>query len=138
MRGPICFEARTVEIAGKSVILLEHGYLFDREEWSPAVVEFLAKVDGVTLTEWHWWLIGYLRSYYHEYRIVPARSILCRALEGTRDQGNPYVLEELFPDETLLPIYSGMPYPASMDTDGRIPRYRGIGRKVENPYSLSR
>ncbi|MCK5903454.1 MAG: TusE/DsrC/DsvC family sulfur relay protein [Cocleimonas sp.] len=49
-------------LEGTTVEVTDEGYLVNINDWSDEVVEAIAKVDGIELTEKHWDIIKYLRD----------------------------------------------------------------------------
>ncbi len=47
------------------------GYLLFPEAWDEKVAEQLAREEGITLTEEHWKIFGFMRRYYDEHQIIP-------------------------------------------------------------------
>lgn len=106
-----------IEVGGKVLETDEEGYIADLKEWSPEVAEKMAADDDCELTENHWEVIHFLRSYYQEYRIEPRVRILVRAM-GKRlgaDKGNSQYLYELFPYGPAKQAcrYAGLPKPTN-------------------------
>lgn len=59
-------------LAGKDVEIDEDGFIQDPEIWDQAVAGALAETEGVSeMTEAHWKIVNYLRSYYLEFRVAP-------------------------------------------------------------------
>jgi dissimilatory sulfite reductase related protein len=75
------------------------GYLLNLADWSPEVATRLAQTEGITLTEAHWEVINFLRSYYAEYQIAPAVRVMTKAIAKQlgAERGNSPYLHELFP-----------------------------------------
>ena len=67
------------------------------------------------LTENHWEVINFLRSYYEEYQIAPAVRVLTKAIGKKlgKDKGNSKYLYELFPYGPAKQAckYAGLPKP---------------------------
>jgi tRNA 2-thiouridine synthesizing protein E len=63
----------TIELAGKSYEVDEDGFLQELDKWNEEFAEAYAHADGIEgpLTEEHWKVINYLRSYYQEFGIAP-------------------------------------------------------------------
>ena len=51
-----------LEVDGKTVETTENGYLVNAEDWSEAVCEAIAQVDGIAMTDKHWDVVKYLRD----------------------------------------------------------------------------
>ena len=61
-----------VELAGDRYEVDDNGFLQEPERWNEGVAKALAASEGVTeLTDEHWKVINYLRSYYLENGICP-------------------------------------------------------------------
>jgi len=91
------------------------GYLRHREDWSRELAIEMADADGVTLSEAHWEVIGFLQDYYEQYEIAPAIRILTKQI-GKRfgkEKGNSRYLYELFPRGPAKQAcrYAGLPKP---------------------------
>jgi tRNA 2-thiouridine synthesizing protein E len=91
------------------------GYLRDPGQWSPDVARAMAEADDIELTEAHWEVIDFLRSYYAEYAIAPAIRILTRAMARKlgREKGNTRYLYALYPQGPAKQAcrYAGLPKP---------------------------
>jgi TusE/DsrC/DsvC family sulfur relay protein len=69
----------TFEVDGKSYEVDEDGFLQDPDIWNAEVAKDFALSEDVTeLTEDHWKVINYLRSYYLEFGIAPMIRKLCK------------------------------------------------------------
>jgi len=61
-----------IELHGKTFEVDEDGFLQEPDKWSEDAARALAELEGITeLTEKHWTIINYLRSYYLENEIAP-------------------------------------------------------------------
>ncbi len=57
----------------------ETGYLKEFESWTREIANELAMADGISvLTEAHWRVVDYLRSYQAEHGTAPMIRVLCR------------------------------------------------------------
>ncbi|MCG6553895.1 MAG: TusE/DsrC/DsvC family sulfur relay protein [Candidatus Magnetominusculus sp. LBB02] len=106
---------RTIECAGKKIELDEDGYLTNLNDWSDDVAKLLSKEDNLDLTDAHWEVINFLRSYYQQYQIAPMIKILVKEIKKTMgaDKGNTKYLYQLFPDGPAKQAcrYAGLPKP---------------------------
>ncbi|MFK8079632.1 MAG: TusE/DsrC/DsvC family sulfur relay protein [Granulosicoccus sp.] len=98
-----------------SIATDHEGYLMSRADWSEALAQELAEVDGIELTEAHWEVIHFLQEYYENYEIAPAIRILTKQI-GKRfgkEKGNSKYLYELFPKGPAKQAcrYAGLPKP---------------------------
>lgn len=105
----------TIDVAGKSIEVDEEGYLVNRDDWNEEIADVMAKIDDCDLTNTHWEVINFLRSYYEEYQIAPAVRVLTKAI-GKKlgaDKGNSKYLYELFPYGPAKQAckYAGLPKP---------------------------
>ncbi len=77
----------------------EEGYIVNLEDWSKELAEEIAKAEGLELTEDHWKVIEFLRSYYVEFQIAPAVRVLVKNAKKKlgADIGNSKTLEAMFP-----------------------------------------
>ena len=105
----------TIELNDKTISTGNNGFLNDPNRWEPDVASAMAAIDGVTLTEPHWEVLGFLRDYYAVYEIAPDDRILIKSL-GKRlgaSKGSKAYLLALFPGtpaETAC-RYAGLPKP---------------------------
>jgi TusE/DsrC/DsvC family sulfur relay protein len=61
-----------MRLAGNTYEVDDNGFLQEPEKWNEDIARAYAEMDGVTeLTEDHWKVINYLRSYYLEFGICP-------------------------------------------------------------------
>jgi len=74
------------ELDGKFYETDEDGYLLDISQWDEGVANFLAKEEAIEeLTDDHWEIINFLRSYYKEYQIAPMIKILLKEIMKLKD-----------------------------------------------------
>lgn len=90
---------RTVRVGDRDVPVDSEGYLRNLGDWSEQFARALAREEGLTLTDEHWQVIGYLRHYWHEHRIQPQVRVMIRhfAKLWGADRGNNRYLHDLFP-----------------------------------------
>ena len=72
------------EPAGNPPRVDEEGYLVDPADWSEAIALELARREGVTLTEPHWQVIGFMREYYEQHRVAPDARFVLKFLAQAR------------------------------------------------------
>jgi len=46
------------------------GYLIDPDGWDETAAQQLAAGEGITLSEEHWQVLGFMRSFYEEHRVA--------------------------------------------------------------------
>ena len=55
----------------------DEGYLVDPADWSDAIAEALARRERIALTDAHWAVIRFMRTYYEAHHIAPdARHVM--------------------------------------------------------------
>ncbi|WP_303906582.1 TusE/DsrC/DsvC family sulfur relay protein [Thiohalomonas denitrificans] len=57
--------------SGNRVATDEEGYLIEPGHWDQAVAEHLAAQEHLHLTEEHWKVLRFMRSFYDEHQIAP-------------------------------------------------------------------
>jgi tRNA 2-thiouridine synthesizing protein E len=104
-----------IEVNGKTLETDEEGYLANLNDWEPEVATVMAAAEDAELTDAHWEVINFLRSYYEEYQIAPAVRVLTKAIGKKlgKDKGNSKYLYELFPYGPAKQAckYAGLPKP---------------------------
>lgn len=97
-----------IEVKGRRLELDADGHLAHLEEWDEDVARVLAEVTGIELTDEHWRVIAYLRTYWQRFAIAPIIRKLCKDLGITQKQ-----LIEWFPDGPLKNAckLAGLPKP---------------------------
>ncbi|MCB1336627.1 MAG: TusE/DsrC/DsvC family sulfur relay protein [Maritimibacter sp.] len=71
-----------------------HGYLTDPQNWTRGFAEYVARSEGITLSERHWWLIDWIRAEEETNGIMPDARFAMKFLGGER--GKQAGREELF------------------------------------------
>lgn len=90
----------SLDVNGMSIDLDDDGYLIDRTQWTEDVAKALAVTEDVEMSEQHWEIITFLRSYYEEYQIAPMVKILAKEvakISGVDKRAASKMLYELFP-----------------------------------------
>ncbi len=84
---------------GKPIETTATGYLVNPDDWSKALAERIAGLDGVTLTDHHWDVIDYLRDeYFNDNQNAPnTRAILKAMSERWNAKVDQKTLYDLFP-----------------------------------------
>lgn len=94
------------------------GFLESAEHWNPKVAEAIAGEDGIDLSENHWEIITFLRSFYQDHEISPpSNRLFVKAVKEQfgEDKGNSIYLMQLFPGtpaKTACRI-AGLPRPTN-------------------------
>lgn len=89
--------------AEHAIALTSQGFLRHQNDWNEAVAQQLALQNGIRLTEAHWEIIQFIRSYYQHYQHLPNTRMFTKAIAKTlgEDKGNSHYLHQLFPDGPL-------------------------------------
>lgn len=88
-----------ITVNGKTLALDENGFLTNPDEWNRDVAAYIAAIEGINMTEHHWEVVTFLRSYYHQYRKAPLVKILAKEIGnkyGSR-MGSTKYLYQLYP-----------------------------------------
>ncbi len=105
----------TLDVEGKSYDVDEEGYLTDWSVWEENVAGAMAKEDGLDLSDEHWDVIRFLRTYFEKYQIAPMIKILTKELKKKygKEKGSTKYLYELYPAGPAKQAcrYAGLPKP---------------------------
>lgn len=93
-----------IEIEGKKYKIYDDddenykGRLVYGQKWDESFAIYMAKKDGVDLTEDHWEVIYFVRDFFEKYQIVPMIKILVKEFGKAkgREKGNTKYLYTLF------------------------------------------
>ncbi len=90
---------RVIEVDGRAIATDSEGYLLDRNDWSEAFAEALARQEGLTLTPAHWQVIRFLREYFQQHGVQPQVRVMIRHFtqEWGAERGNNHALHDMFP-----------------------------------------
>lgn len=108
-------DSLVLEVDGRFVQLDRYGYLVDPGDWSKAVTERMAELDGLELQDDHWLLIDFLHRFFKEFAMAPEMPILARNLcKDQKDcRWSRRYIKELFPGGAKVACrYAGLPEPA--------------------------
>ncbi|GAA0818827.1 TusE/DsrC/DsvC family sulfur relay protein [Colwellia sp. D2M02] len=94
----------------------KQGYLLDHLQWSEALAEVMATNDKFTLSDEHWEVINFVRTFYLTYNTSPAIRALTKAMKSEfgEEKASSRYLYRLFPDGPAKQAtkYAGLPKPA--------------------------
>lgn len=90
-------------VGNLSLETTRQGFLINRLDWNEDVAIRLANQESITLTEQHWEIVLFIRSYYEQYKHLPNSRVFTKAIAKTlgEDKGNSRYLHRLFPDSPL-------------------------------------
>ena len=60
-----------LEIAGKTIEVDNEGFLLDPADWDLTVANELARILDIEMSDHHWEVVNYVRSYYEQTQTVP-------------------------------------------------------------------
>ncbi|CNI43642.1 sulfurtransferase TusE [Yersinia bercovieri] len=88
-----------LEFEGRSIETDAQGYLKNSADWSEALAAILAEQEGITLTDPHWEVVRFVRTFYQEFNTSPAIRMLVKAMAQKygEERGNSRYLYRLFP-----------------------------------------
>lgn len=92
-----------MNVAGRVLETTGQGFLVNLQDWDEEVACRLAELENLPLTEPHWEIIRFIRSYYLQYKHLPNTRVFIKAVALTlgEDKGNSRYLHRLFPDGPL-------------------------------------
>ncbi len=84
---------------GRSIAATASGFLADTGDWTPALAEHIAGLEGITLTPRHWDVMTYLREeYFDNGETQPnTRTIMKAMSDKWGEKVEQRVLYDLFP-----------------------------------------
>ena len=69
----------SIRIGNEEVPLDGNGFLKEPQRWNSEVAEAIARDEGITqLTEQHWSVVNFIRTYWQEHEMAPAVRLLCQ------------------------------------------------------------
>lgn len=69
----------TFEYPGGTIEVDEDGFMAEPEQWNEDIAKAMATTEGVDeLTEDHWKVVNYLRSYFLQFGVAPMIRKLCK------------------------------------------------------------
>jgi tRNA 2-thiouridine synthesizing protein E len=107
----------SIHVNDKDLCTDKNGFLCNFDEWEPAVADTMARNDGIVLTDLHWEVLRFLRSYYDEYEIAPDFRMMAKSLSRLlgADKASRERLVALFSHspEKAACRYAGLPKPVN-------------------------
>ncbi|HET8817738.1 MAG TPA: TusE/DsrC/DsvC family sulfur relay protein, partial [Pseudidiomarina sp.] len=84
---------------GQQIETDKHGYLARFDDWSPGLAIHIAELEQITMTDAHWEVVYFVRSFYQEFDTSPAMRVLVKAIGKSLgpDKANSPYLYKLFP-----------------------------------------
>lgn len=83
--------------------ITDQGFLLNTNDWDEGIAHKLATSNNIQLTDKHWEIILFIRSYYVQFKHLPNARVFTKAIAKTlgEDKGNSRYLHQLFPDGPL-------------------------------------
>ncbi|MBL8491280.1 MAG: TusE/DsrC/DsvC family sulfur relay protein [Rhodocyclaceae bacterium] len=104
-----------IAINGREIETDAEGYLANLDDWTEDVAESLSREDQLALTEEHWKVLNWIRSYYQEYGTAPNLRIMTKNIGQSlgAEYADKKYLFDLFPygPAKQAARYAGMPKP---------------------------
>lgn len=105
-----------MEFNGKHIERDAQGYLMNHTDWCEELVPLLAQEENIELTDAHWEVVRFVRSFYEEFKTSPAVRMLVKAMEKEHgpEKGNSkylFMLFKLGPAKQATKL-AGLPKPA--------------------------
>lgn len=102
---------------GQDIPVTKEGFLCDHLDWSLDVASILAERNGIEMTQAHWEIVDYTRTYYLTYKHLPNTRVFIKGVKKTLgpNKGNSRYLHHLFPEGPLRYAckLAGLPKPPS-------------------------
>ncbi len=91
--------AQVLMVEGRPVAIDTEGYLSNLDDWSEAFASKRAEMENLELSDLHWQVIRYLRTYFDEHRVQAQVRAMIRHFTQVwgPERGNNHFLHELFP-----------------------------------------
>ena len=87
------------QVNGSAIKADEDGYIVDLGDWTKELAEEIARAESVEMSEDHWKVVDFLRTYYDEFQIAPAVRVLVKNAKKKlgAEIGNSKTLDAMFP-----------------------------------------
>jgi tRNA 2-thiouridine synthesizing protein E len=88
-----------LEFEGQTIETDAQGYLKNSADWHEGLVPLLAAQEEIELSEAHWEVVRFVRSFYQEFNTSPAIRMLVKAMAQKygEEKGSSRYLYRLFP-----------------------------------------
>ena len=97
--NPYAIYTRKLLVDGKEVLTDQEGYILNMDEWSEGFARAQAEQEKLLLTDEHWDVIHFIRTYYEEHNVqAQVRDMIRHFREAWGpERGNNHHLHEIFP-----------------------------------------
>ncbi|WP_427983356.1 TusE/DsrC/DsvC family sulfur relay protein [Agarivorans sp.] len=89
-----------IEFNGQQYATDKNGYLLELDSWSEALAEHIAQQEQIDMSDAHWEVVRFVRTFYLEFNTSPAMRALVKAMAKKfgPEKGNSRYLYKLFPE----------------------------------------
>ncbi|TRX56889.1 TusE/DsrC/DsvC family sulfur relay protein [Thalassomonas sp. M1454] len=105
-----------INFNGNEIATDKQGYLLNVDDWSKDLALVIAESESLNLSEDHWQVVNFVRSFYLEYKTSPAIRALTKALKAEygEEKASSRYLYRLFPKGPAKQAtkIAGLPKPA--------------------------
>ena len=97
--NPYAIRIEYLDVDGHKVATDQEGYIQNMDDWREAFALVLAEKERLVLTQDHWDVIHYIRSYYEEHRVQAQVRDMIKHFKKAwgPERGNNHYLHEIFP-----------------------------------------
>lgn len=90
---------RILMVDGRPIETDSEGYLRNLSDWSKSFAIAEARSEGLALTNEHWQVIRFLRTYFHEHGVQAQVRVMIKHFERVwgPERGNNHYLHDIFP-----------------------------------------
>ena len=90
---------QAVQVNGRAIPTDSEGYLHNLGDWSEDFARALAEQEGLVLTDRHWEVIHFLRTYFHEHDVQAQVRIMVKHFSEKwgAEPGSNRHLHDMFP-----------------------------------------
>ena len=104
-----------IHINDKAIATNREGYLLNSQDWDQEIAVAIAKQLSLELTDSHWLIIDFMRTFYQRYQAIPLMRLFIKAIRAELgdEVANSGYLNQLFPPGFLKTAckIAGLPKP---------------------------
>ena len=102
-------------VNNQKIMTTDEGFLVNPKEWDEETARQLAKLNQIEVTQAHWEILYFIRSYYQQFQHLPNTRMFIKAVAKSlgQEKGNSRYLHQLFPQGPLkyASKLAGLPKP---------------------------
>ncbi len=90
-------------VNNQKIMTTDEGFLVNLKEWNEETARQLAKLNQIEVTQAHWEILYFIRSYYQQFQHLPNTRMFIKAVAKSlgQEKGNSRYLHQLFPQGPL-------------------------------------